>query len=130
MTRKLKEIVDEAYDIFMLCWDNFQNDNRWKDQHLKTTNFPYSAVEKVAEMAQHILVNERISAERNGKSEDKEINILNTAYHNNCASRLSYIIISYIIILLYIIGSCARINYFDSNTLSCYWHTINSEYIT
>jgi len=56
--RKLQEIIDEAYDIFTLAYDKFEEDKRWKG------NYHYEWVKGVAEIAEKLLISERIEAQR------------------------------------------------------------------
>ena len=60
MTRKIKEIVDESYDIFTLALNKFENDKRHGG------NFHYEWVGKVAMITEKILISERIEDSRKG----------------------------------------------------------------
>ena len=55
--RKIAEIIDEAYDIFVMSYEKFEKDNRWQG------GFKPEYVCTVAEISEKMLVNERISAE-------------------------------------------------------------------
>ena len=66
MVRKIKEIVDEQYDIFVLAYEKFEADNRWKG------NFHFEWITCVAEMSKAMLIHERISEEQQKRGYNKQ----------------------------------------------------------
>ena len=78
MTRKLNEIIDEAYDIFVLCHDKFANDKRWKG------NYHYEWIAATANITEKILISERIEDSKNAYYDRKRKNLqsdTNTSNH-------------------------------------------------
>jgi len=64
--RKIAEIIDEAYDIFVLSYEKFEKDNRWQ------SGFKPEYICTVAEISEKMLVNERISEQRTPKPQTSE----------------------------------------------------------